>query len=486
MAYQKQDWNKNIWLLGQENLQNMLNHIEQGIFEAGVPGGSLLFKDIQGDPMENENLKTILNSKLEKTEGGGIQPTTVTVPNFDSIVSGTATSILGKNAQITLQQALNNKENKLPDYVANKYLKVNSEGTGLLWADAGGGPGGTTDFNDLTNRPKYNGTIMSGSTNIPEVKTTIWDAKQDALPTATANKYLKANSSGGLEWADTPITDVKINTTSIVSDGVATIPHAATNIYGVVKLKDEGTDGNGLYINNGNLSVLRASAAGLNNKNSDTVVTCINLVKAVKAAVGISVSDTDTTNSWTAAEKQTASKTLLPAIVNDRYLHTNASTGDLEWVAGGGGGSYTAGYGIDINSGIISIKGMSNPMSTNAVLRTKDSAGNTEWVGFNGENITVDSTSTERVSTALNNRLRLDTADDLPWYTMPIVYYGSSGNSSGNDAWPIQTWAPYLMLLPLDFDPTSPTTPKTVANGTYVAKAVKTSSGITYSWVKES
>lgn len=35
----------------------------------------------------------------------------------------------------------------------------------------GGGGGGTSNFNQLTNRPKYNGVTMTGSTNIPEVKT---------------------------------------------------------------------------------------------------------------------------------------------------------------------------------------------------------------------------------------------------------------------------------------------------------------------------
>lgn len=35
----------------------------------------------------------------------------------------------------------------------------------------GGGGGGTSDFNDLSNRPKYNDSDMTGSTNIPEVKT---------------------------------------------------------------------------------------------------------------------------------------------------------------------------------------------------------------------------------------------------------------------------------------------------------------------------
>ena len=35
----------------------------------------------------------------------------------------------------------------------------------------GGGGGGTTDFEELSNRPKYNGVVMTGSTDIPEVET---------------------------------------------------------------------------------------------------------------------------------------------------------------------------------------------------------------------------------------------------------------------------------------------------------------------------
>ena len=35
----------------------------------------------------------------------------------------------------------------------------------------GGGGGGTSNFNQLSNRPKYNGATMTGDTNIPEVKT---------------------------------------------------------------------------------------------------------------------------------------------------------------------------------------------------------------------------------------------------------------------------------------------------------------------------
>lgn len=38
-------------------------------------------------------------------------------------------------------------------------------------AEYGGGGGGTTNFNQLTNRPKYNGVTMTGSTDIPKVTT---------------------------------------------------------------------------------------------------------------------------------------------------------------------------------------------------------------------------------------------------------------------------------------------------------------------------
>lgn len=40
-------------------------------------------------------------------------------------------------------------------------------------AEGGGGGGGTSDFNDLNNRPKYNGTAMTGDTNIPVAPTVV-------------------------------------------------------------------------------------------------------------------------------------------------------------------------------------------------------------------------------------------------------------------------------------------------------------------------
>jgi hypothetical protein len=47
-----------------------------------------------------------------------------------------------------------------------QYLDAIAEG-------GGGGGGGTSDFNDLNNRPKYNGTAMTGDTNIPLAPTVV-------------------------------------------------------------------------------------------------------------------------------------------------------------------------------------------------------------------------------------------------------------------------------------------------------------------------
>lgn len=70
----------------------------------------------------------------------------------------------------------------------------------------GGGGGGTSDFNELTNRPKYNGADMTGSTNIPEVVTysdftgtdgtTAGAAGLVPAPATTdAGKFLKADGT---------------------------------------------------------------------------------------------------------------------------------------------------------------------------------------------------------------------------------------------------------------------------------------------------
>lgn len=171
----------------------------------------------------------------------------------------------------------------------------------------GGGGGGTTNFNQLTNRPKYNGSVMTGSTNIPKVTTysagtniSISNGKISATDTtythftgtngqadgvaglvpapvaADANKYLKSDgtwatvSGSGtdkyledveltIEQADTTpnVLTVDETNTNYVENPAGTIenvPKASNNDYGFVTFTNKEitytsfTNGGQVYI----------------------------------------------------------------------------------------------------------------------------------------------------------------------------------------------------------------------------------------------
>lgn len=96
----------------------------------------------------------------------------------------------------------------------------------------GGGGGGAYDFNDLPNRPKYNGSDMTGSTNIPEVVTysdftgtdgtTAGTAGLVPAPATTdAGKFLKADGTwdtagggGGAEFIELTTADYNWNSST--------------------------------------------------------------------------------------------------------------------------------------------------------------------------------------------------------------------------------------------------------------------------------
>lgn len=62
----------------------------------------------------------------------------------------------------------------------------------------GGGGGGTTDFNDLDHRPKYNGMTMTGETDIPQVSTNLYVDVSDFTfdpSTPSENIFLYKDSS---------------------------------------------------------------------------------------------------------------------------------------------------------------------------------------------------------------------------------------------------------------------------------------------------
>lgn len=98
-----------------------------------------------------------------------------------------------------------------------------------------GGGGGTSDFDQLTNRPKYNGTTMDSTTNIPEVKTYSDFVGTDgtaagtaglvpAPATTDAGKFLKADgtwdTAGGSSV--TVVQTTGTSTTDVMSQNATT------------------------------------------------------------------------------------------------------------------------------------------------------------------------------------------------------------------------------------------------------------------------
>lgn len=100
----------------------------------------------------------------------------------------------------------------------------------------GGGGGGASDFNDLSNRPKYNGSDMTGSTNIPEVVTysnftgtdgtTAGEAGLVPAPATTdAGKFLKADGTwdtAGGGGGPTVVQTTGTSTTDVMSQNAVT------------------------------------------------------------------------------------------------------------------------------------------------------------------------------------------------------------------------------------------------------------------------
>lgn len=99
----------------------------------------------------------------------------------------------------------------------------------------GGGGGGTSDFNELTNRPKYNGVDMTGSTNIPEVVTysdftgtdgtTAGTAGLVPAPAGTdAGKFLKADGTWDTAGGSGPtvVQTTGTSTTDVMSQNAVT------------------------------------------------------------------------------------------------------------------------------------------------------------------------------------------------------------------------------------------------------------------------
>lgn len=97
---------------------------------------------------------------------------------------------------------------ELPTPASREELYLNA----IAENGGGGGGGGTSDFNQLSNRPKYNGTAMTGNTNIPEVKSYTAGANVDIsagnVISATDTTYSAGNGlslTGTTFSADTTV-----------------------------------------------------------------------------------------------------------------------------------------------------------------------------------------------------------------------------------------------------------------------------------------
>lgn len=123
-----------------------------------------------------------------------------------------------------------------------------------VWLDQSGGGGGTSNYNQLTNRPQINGITLSGNKTGADLG--LIDAP---LTPGTSGQVLTSDGQGGQSW-QTPqggggaVDDVQINGTSIVNQGVANIPLATNSDPGVAKVNSNY----GIQISNGSLLINRA------------------------------------------------------------------------------------------------------------------------------------------------------------------------------------------------------------------------------------
>ena len=110
----------------------------------------------------------------------------------------------------------------------------------LTKPSSGGGSGGTSDYSDLTNKPKINSNTLSGN------KTSSQLGLQDALVSGTNIKTINSTSLLGSGNIDA-VGDVQVNGTSVVSSGVANVPVATQDTLGVLKVSPTY----GLTVSNG-------------------------------------------------------------------------------------------------------------------------------------------------------------------------------------------------------------------------------------------
>ena len=129
--------------------------------------------------------------------------------------------------------------------------------------------------------------------------------KQDELPSQTgqSGKFLTTNGTA-ISWGDAPVTDVQINSTSILSSGVANIPYGTNAVAGLAKA------GSGLAsMAGGTFYIYPATDAAIQAKtNTANPIVPSNLEKAVMEGLG-NYSGTAWTNTYKSNARNTIGAT---------------------------------------------------------------------------------------------------------------------------------------------------------------------------------
>lgn len=183
--------------------------------------------------------------------------------------------------------------------VYDDLVRLKSELTSFI---ENGGSGGTTDYNQLNNLPKINNVELKGNLTTEDLGIVAGDGSPEIYIGSgeMPDGYKVQIDPNGEATIVDAVKDVKINDTSIVSDGVANIPIAdAQNKLGLVKT----VSGYGVVVNGeGMLGIDKADTTNISNRNNGfKPITATNLDYAVKTAI----CDGKGT-AWTTQEKASA------------------------------------------------------------------------------------------------------------------------------------------------------------------------------------
>lgn len=228
------------------------------------------FSNIAGDPYDNTNLANALNSKQD------------TISDLNTIRSGASA---GATAVQPADLADYAKKNVAQTFTAVQTFNAN--------VDIKDGSALKSESSDMIKRDNANSKINVGNGS-------------DALSlNGSATRPTYNNNDLALK-SDVTVSDVQINSTSVVTSGVANIPSATNSVQGVIIT----TPGYGLTINNsypGTIMVNAATTSDITSKtNAYKPIVPSNLEAAIKTGI--------TTNTYTldSSEKAAATNWILP------------------------------------------------------------------------------------------------------------------------------------------------------------------------------